>query len=110
VTVISSALDFSGTRRARVPKDLRETLGSLVHRCPNGDTVVRSAPGITTALVGMSTLEHVEDNLQLASVKPLELETIHAAVFGNLNYYPQDYTDYGRLGRDSKQNCVEFGD
>jgi aryl-alcohol dehydrogenase-like predicted oxidoreductase len=29
---------------------------------------VRSAPGITTALVGMSRVEHVEENLQLVSV------------------------------------------
>ena len=29
---------------------------------------VRSAPGITTALVGMSRVEHVEDNLQLVNV------------------------------------------
>jgi predicted aldo/keto reductase-like oxidoreductase len=29
---------------------------------------VRSAPGITTALVGMSQRAHVEENLQLAAV------------------------------------------
>jgi predicted aldo/keto reductase-like oxidoreductase len=29
---------------------------------------VRSAPGITTALVGMSRVEHVDENLQLVNV------------------------------------------
>jgi aryl-alcohol dehydrogenase-like predicted oxidoreductase len=29
---------------------------------------VRSAPGITTALVGMSSVAHVEENLQLAGI------------------------------------------
>jgi aryl-alcohol dehydrogenase-like predicted oxidoreductase len=37
---------------------------------------VRSAPGICTALVGMSTLEHVEENLKLVNVEALEPEQI----------------------------------
>lgn len=35
---------------------------------------VRSTPGLTTALVGMKSLEHVEENLALASVPPVPLE------------------------------------
>jgi aryl-alcohol dehydrogenase-like predicted oxidoreductase len=34
----------------------------------------RSAPGITTALVGMSRREHVESNLQLVGVPPTPIE------------------------------------
>jgi aryl-alcohol dehydrogenase-like predicted oxidoreductase len=74
VTVISSASIFQGRVAHGLPKDLRETLGSLSTDAQTAIQFVRSAPGITTALVGMSTLEHVEDNLQLASVEALELE------------------------------------
>jgi aryl-alcohol dehydrogenase-like predicted oxidoreductase len=74
VTVISSASIFQGRVARGLPKDLRETLGSLSTDAQSAIQFVRSAPGITTALVGMSTLEHVEDNLQLVSVEPLQLE------------------------------------
>jgi aryl-alcohol dehydrogenase-like predicted oxidoreductase len=74
VTVISSASIFQGRVAHGLPKDLRETLGALSTDAQSAIQFVRSASGITTALVGMSTLEHVEDNLQLASVEPLQLE------------------------------------
>ena len=74
VTVISSASIFQGKVARGLPQELRETLGSLATDAQSALQFVRSAPGISTALVGMSTLEHVEDNLQLAGVKPLELE------------------------------------
>jgi len=74
VSVISSASIFQGRVAQGLPKDLREALGSLSTDAQSAIQFVRSAPGISTALVGMSTLEHVEDNLQLASVEPLQLE------------------------------------
>jgi len=40
---------------------------------------VRSTPGITTALVGMSRVEHVEENLKLTEVEPA-----NADAFSNL--------------------------
>jgi aryl-alcohol dehydrogenase-like predicted oxidoreductase len=72
VTVVSSASIFQGRVAQGLPKDLREKLGSLVTDAQSAIQFVRSAPGICTALVGMSTIEHVEDNLQLAGVAPLE--------------------------------------
>ena len=74
VTVISSASIFQGRVAHDLPKDLRTTLGSLSTDAQSAIQFVRSAPGITTALVGMSSLKHVEDNLQLASVEALQLE------------------------------------
>ena len=74
VTVISSASIFQGKVARGLPQELRETLGSLATDAQSALQFVRSAPGISTALVGMSTLEHVEDNLQLAGVAPLRLE------------------------------------
>ncbi|HEV7682145.1 MAG TPA: aldo/keto reductase [Pyrinomonadaceae bacterium] len=74
VTVMSSASIFQGRVAQGLPKDLRENLGSLPTDAQSAIQFVRSAPGICTALVGMSTIEHVEDNLKLAGVEPLELE------------------------------------
>ncbi len=74
VTVMSSASIFQGRVAQGLPQDLRETLGSLPTDAQSAIQFVRSAPGITTALVGMSSLEHVEDNLQLLRVEPLAPE------------------------------------
>jgi aryl-alcohol dehydrogenase-like predicted oxidoreductase len=76
ITVISSASIFQGRVAQGLPKDLRESLGSLATDAQTAIQFVRSAPGICTALVGMSTLEHVEENLKLVNVEPLEPEQI----------------------------------
>lgn len=74
VTVISSASIFQGRVAHGLPNDLRETLGSLATDAQAAIQFVRSAPGITTALVGMSGFDHVEENLKLVNVQPLKLE------------------------------------
>ena len=71
VTVMSSASIFQGRVARGLPSDLRELLGSLPTDAETAIQFVRSAPGICTALVGMSQTEHVEENLQLTSVEPL---------------------------------------
>ncbi len=71
VSVISSASIFQGRVARGLPVELRETLGSLPTDAQTAIQFVRSAPGITTALVGMSSREHVEENLQLARVPPV---------------------------------------
>lgn len=74
ITVISSASIFQGRVAQGLPKDLRETLGSLPTDAQTAIQFVRSAPGITTALVGMSSRAHVEENLQLVRVAPASTE------------------------------------
>jgi aryl-alcohol dehydrogenase-like predicted oxidoreductase len=74
VTVISSASIFQGRVAQGLPNDLRESLGSLSTDAQSAIQFVRSTPGITTALVGMSSREHVEENLKLVSVEPLKPE------------------------------------
>jgi predicted aldo/keto reductase-like oxidoreductase len=74
VSVISSASIFQGRVAQGLPKDLRESLGSLPTDAQAAIQFVRSAPGVCTALVGMSRIEHVEENLKLVSVEPLELD------------------------------------
>ncbi len=71
VTVVSSASIFQGRVAEGLPEALCESLGSLPTEAQTAIQFVRSAPGITTALVGMSSCEHVEENLQLAHVEPL---------------------------------------
>jgi aryl-alcohol dehydrogenase-like predicted oxidoreductase len=74
ITVISSASIFQGRVAQGLPKDLRESLGSLATDAQTAIQFVRSAPGVATALVGMSSIEHVEENLKLVNVEPLEPE------------------------------------
>ena len=74
ISVISSASMFQGRVAQGLPDDLRETLGSLPSDAQTAIQFVRSAPGITTALVGMSQRAHVEENLQLVSVAPVATE------------------------------------
>jgi len=54
-----------------LPETIRQPLGSLASDAQTAIQFVRSVPGVTTALVGMSSSEHVEENLQLAGIEPL---------------------------------------
>jgi aryl-alcohol dehydrogenase-like predicted oxidoreductase len=74
VNVVASASIFQGRVAADLPETIREPLGSLATDAQTAIQFVRSAPGITTALVGMSNRRHVEENLQLISVPPARAE------------------------------------
>ena len=43
---------------------------------------VRSTPGITTALVGMSNVDHVDENLQLVEIEPVTKEQFQVLMRG----------------------------
>jgi aryl-alcohol dehydrogenase-like predicted oxidoreductase len=70
ITVVASASIFQGKVASGLPEHIREPLGSLATDAQTAIQFVRSTPGITTALVGMSQREHVEENLQLTRVSP----------------------------------------
>ena len=72
VTVIASGSILQGQVARGLPEAIRDALGSLATDAQTGIQFVRSAPGITTALVGMSRVAHVEENLQLAAVEPAQ--------------------------------------
>jgi aryl-alcohol dehydrogenase-like predicted oxidoreductase len=74
VTVVSSASIFQGRLAQGLPGSLTDVLGSKCTDAQMAIQFVRSAPGITTALVGMSSPEHVSENLKLASVEPVKPE------------------------------------
>jgi aryl-alcohol dehydrogenase-like predicted oxidoreductase len=70
VTVIASASMLQGKVAQDLPEHIRGPLGSLATDAQTAIQFTRSTPGVTTALVGMSRREHVEENLQLARVPP----------------------------------------
>ena len=70
VTVVASASIMQGKVARDLPESVREPLGSLSTDAQTAIQFVRSTPGVTTALVGMSRSSHVEENLRLARVAP----------------------------------------
>ena len=68
MTVVASASILQGKVAKDLPEHVRGPLGSLPTDAQTAIQFTRSTPGVTTALVGMSRLEHVEENLQLARV------------------------------------------
>jgi aryl-alcohol dehydrogenase-like predicted oxidoreductase len=75
VTVIASASMLQGRVARGLPDEVRRTLGLLATDAQTAIQFVRSAPGITTALVGMSNVAHVEENLALTEVEPVGTES-----------------------------------
>jgi aryl-alcohol dehydrogenase-like predicted oxidoreductase len=70
VNVIASGSLMQGQVARGLPESIRHSLGSLASDGRAGIQFVRSAPGVTTALVGMSREAHVEENLELVRVPP----------------------------------------
>lgn len=75
VTVVASASILQGKLARNLPPNFKEILGNLKNDAQTGIQFVRSTPGITTALVGMSQTAHVEENLELAKIAPTDVET-----------------------------------
>jgi aryl-alcohol dehydrogenase-like predicted oxidoreductase len=75
VTVMASASMLQGRVARGLPDEVRQPLGSLSTDAQTAIQFVRSAPGITTALVGMSNVAHVEENLALTEVEPVGTES-----------------------------------
>jgi len=74
VTVIASASMLQGRVARGLPETVRKPLGSLATDAQTAIQFVRSTPGITTALIGMSRVEHVEENLKLVNVEPVSAD------------------------------------
>jgi aryl-alcohol dehydrogenase-like predicted oxidoreductase len=73
VTLIASASLLQGQVASNLPSFVADALG-LESDAERALQFVRSAPGITTALVGMSRVEHVAANTRLVSVAPATLD------------------------------------
>ena len=71
VTAVASASMLQGRVARDLPEAVRKPLGSLASDAQTAVQFVRSTPGISTALVGMSQVEHVEEILSLTEVEPV---------------------------------------
>lgn len=74
----ASASILQGSLATDLPEEIRTRFPGLRTDAQRALQFVRSTPGITCALVGMSRPEHVEENLETASVPPLTLEEFRA--------------------------------
>jgi aryl-alcohol dehydrogenase-like predicted oxidoreductase len=74
VSVMVSGSILQGKLSSGVPLHIRETLGGKTD-AQTSLQFVRSTPNVTTALVGMSSVNHVLENMALAKIEPTVEET-----------------------------------
>ncbi|MGH7795423.1 MAG: aldo/keto reductase [Candidatus Binatia bacterium] len=74
VAVMCSASVLQGQLTRNLPEMIRDTFQGLETDGQRALQFVRSTPGVTTALVGMKQLAHVEENLKTARVPPAPWE------------------------------------
>ncbi len=75
--LITSASILQG-QLTRLPPEMAERFPELDSDAQRALQFTRSLPGVTTALVGMSRVEHVRENLALAKVPPASVETVQS--------------------------------
>src|SRR5256884_1237300 len=73
ITLIASASLLQGQVAKNLPEFVSQAMG-LENDAERALQFVRSSPGITTALVGMSRVEHVKANARLVGVAPATTE------------------------------------
>ncbi len=78
VTVMVSASILQGKLAGGLPPNIVEAMGEPASEALASIQFVRSTPGVAAALVGMSKVEHVEENLSLANIAPVSLEAFQA--------------------------------
>lgn len=76
MAVMCSASILQGQLAASLPESISVVLSGMETDAQRSIQFVRSTPGVTTALVGMSRKEHVSENLQTASQKPIPWERL----------------------------------
>jgi aryl-alcohol dehydrogenase-like predicted oxidoreductase len=74
VAVMCSASILQGQLTRNLPEMIRDTFQGLETDGQRALQFVRSTPGVTTALVGMKQLSHVEENLKTAFIPPAPWE------------------------------------
>ncbi|MCS6874977.1 MAG: aldo/keto reductase [Pyrinomonadaceae bacterium] len=72
ITVMCSASLLQGSLINHIPDEIRKLLGDGLTDAAVAIQFVRSTPGVTTALVGMSQIKHVEENMSLVSFDVVE--------------------------------------
>ncbi|NOT56044.1 MAG: aldo/keto reductase [Deltaproteobacteria bacterium] len=77
ITVMASASILQGRLAHSLPTTVSDALSELQSDAQRALQFTRSTPGITTALVGMKSVAHVEHNLVVAKLPPASLEQFH---------------------------------
>ena len=80
--VFASAPLLQGQLTEGLPPKFRNWFPHLQTDAQRAIQFVRSTPGISSALVGMSSLEHVQENLATALAEPMTLEQFRAILQG----------------------------
>lgn len=75
ITAVASASTLQTRLASNLSDAIREKLPGLDTDAQRAIQFARSAPGITVALVGMSRVEHVEENLKVSRVDPADLSS-----------------------------------
>lgn len=74
LSVMCSASVLQGQLTRNLPGRISGVFNGLSNDAQRALQFVRSAPGVTVALVGMKQIAHVEENLELAQVSPAPWE------------------------------------
>jgi predicted aldo/keto reductase-like oxidoreductase len=82
VTVMSSASILQSRLSAGLPPIISASLKGLRTDAQRAIQFTRSTPGIDVALVGMSDVSHVEENLELVKIPPATAEE-YLSLFSN---------------------------
>jgi aryl-alcohol dehydrogenase-like predicted oxidoreductase len=78
--VFASASLLQGQLTQGLPDELRSWFPGMRTDAQRALQFVRSTPGITCALMGMSSVEHVKENLGTAAIPPMTLEQFRAVL------------------------------
>ena len=76
INVVASSSLLQSQLTRNLPDFIGKYLTELETDAQRALQFVRSTPGISTALVGMSNIRHVEENMQLAKIPPVSPEDL----------------------------------
>lgn len=82
VAVVASASLLQAQLTRNLPPTVQMAISDVSTDAARALQFTRSAPGVTTALVGMSDLRHVRENMDLATLPPMP-EADFGILFGN---------------------------
>ncbi len=82
LTVMASASIYQGNLARRLPAFIAQALPGLQTDAQRAIQFVRSTPGVVTALVGMKSLAHVEENLGVVRVPPASQDELARLLSG----------------------------
>lgn len=85
LSTFASASILQGRLAAGLPAEIAEVFAGLETDAQRALQFTRSAPGVTTALVGMSSPEHVRENLELVRHEPAAAEELQRLFAGGVS-------------------------